>query len=88
MRPDARSVALLRGGLFLVMLATTVAAAPGCLRRKFDLCIEDPPHPDCPRDAGPDATADAPLTPDAAADAPADDASSTAADAFEPTDAP
>jgi hypothetical protein len=84
--------------LFVALAATALLIGPGCLRRKFDLCLEDPPHPDCPRDAGPDATtpdasadddsADAAIAPDGAADAPAEDAPSVASDAFETPDAP
>ncbi len=46
------------------LLTITIAlalgfAASGCLRQNFDLCDEDPPHPDCARiDAGPDAGLD------------------------------
>jgi hypothetical protein len=62
---------------FVVLAAIAAGIAPGCLRRKFDLCLEDPPHPDCPRDAGADggtAAGDA-SAPDApSADATADDA--------------
>ena len=56
--------------LFLVCLVlVAMAIGSGCLRRKFDLCLEDPPHPDCPHDAGPDASsqADAPAPSDAGA---------------------
>jgi hypothetical protein len=73
-----------RRALFLVLIATTVALGPGCLRRKFDLCLEDPPHPECPRDAGLDANADAPSAPDSAVDAPTEGA----LDAFVAPDAP
>ena len=65
-------------GLGLLVLA---AASAGCLRPKFDLCAEDPPHPDCPSDAGPDAAIDA-----ARVDAPSDEDAST--DAATPSDAP
>ncbi|MBN8613502.1 MAG: hypothetical protein J0L92_23105 [Deltaproteobacteria bacterium] len=63
-------------GLFVLAAAST-----GCLRPRFDLCAEDPPHPDCPSDAGPDAAIDA-----ARVDAPTDEDAST--DAPTPVDAP
>lgn len=58
-------------GLLLALLAALTTA--GCLRRRFNLCAEDPPHPDCPSDAGVDASSDA--------GGPADDAASAADDA-------
>jgi hypothetical protein len=76
--------------LLLLVLATCIfSVGPGCLRRRFDLCLEETPHPDCPRDAGPDV----PPAPDAAVDAPVDDAATVdaptaAADAFGAEDAP
>ncbi|GAB4199226.1 MAG: hypothetical protein OHK0013_09160 [Sandaracinaceae bacterium] len=74
-----------RATALLAILVTTSASA-GCLRRRYDLCAEVPPHPECPLDgavagdAAPDAgpiadapTSDAP-TSDAAPDAAALDA--------------
>lgn len=89
MRRDARPA---RGGLaralFLALVASVLVAGPGCLRRKFDLCLEDPPHPDCPRDAGADASADAAVVPDAPSDRSSDDAATGGPDAFVAADAP
>ncbi|MBX7196258.1 MAG: hypothetical protein K1X94_29650 [Sandaracinaceae bacterium] len=53
----------------VLVVALGSLALAGCLRPKFDLCAEDPPHPDCPHDAGPDAAVDAPAATDAASDA-------------------
>lgn len=86
MRLDARR--LFVRALFVALTASALLIGPGCLRRKFDLCLEDPPHPDCPRDAGPDASADAAIAPDGAADAPAEDAPAVVSDAFQTPDAP
>ncbi len=62
-----------RRALALVMLLVAIASM-GCLRRRFNLCAEDPPHPDCPRDAGPDADLDAPpVDAPLSSDAPLDD---------------
>ncbi len=42
--------------LLLLALLASSALASGCLRRRFDLCTETPPHPECPStDAGADA---------------------------------
>jgi len=52
--------------LLATLLLVSAALASGCLRRRFDLCAETPPHPECPsRDAGRDASEDAPQAPDA-----------------------
>lgn len=63
-------------------IALSAALASGCLRRRYDLCAESPPHPECPFDVGmPDAgSADA-----GPVDAPSVDAPSAAEDA--PNDA-
>jgi hypothetical protein len=83
MRALRRAVVL---GVFVL-----AAAAAGCLRPRFDLCAEDPPHPDCPFDAGPDAAidaarVDAPTDEDAPADAPTPIDAPSTADAPMPVD--
>ena len=75
--------------LFMILCG---ALASGCLRQRFDLCSQTPPHPQCLIDAGPadaaidansDATSDA-FTPDAFTP----DSFTPEADAFTPeTDA-
>ena len=68
----------------LLLLAITGALASGCLRSKFDLCLESPPDPQCGYlDAGfdgaeADAGSDAAGT-DAGSDAAGTDAGSDAA---------
>ncbi len=65
----------MRASIALLLLALALALATlasGCIRHEFDLCLEDPPHPDCvdggePTDAGSDAGVDAAT--DAAVDA-------------------
>lgn len=56
------------GRYLLSAVAIALAlAASGCLRQNFDLCAEDPPHPDCALldaaapDASDGATSDAAL---------------------------
>ena len=79
--------------LFMILCG---ALASGCLRQRFDLCSQTPPHPQCLIDAGPsdaaidansDATSDA-FTPDAfTPDTFTSDAFTPEADAFAPPDA-
>ena len=62
----------------LLLLAITGALASGCLRSKFDLCLESPPDPQCGYldagfdAAGTDAGSDAAQTDAGAADATTD----------------
>ncbi|MBX3268727.1 MAG: hypothetical protein KF729_00615 [Sandaracinaceae bacterium] len=39
----------------IVAVALGAALLAGCIRQSFDLCAEEPPHPDCALDAGDDA---------------------------------
>ena len=57
----------------LLVIASAITSA-GCLRARFDLCADTPPHPDCPRDAGPDAAIDAVTTDASTTDAASSDA--------------
>jgi hypothetical protein len=65
---------LARGALLAIALAATITS--GCLRRRFDLCAESPPHPECPFDSAVSADAGP-----ADADAAAGDAPSSGEDA-------
>ena len=47
----------------LLLLSVLATLSTGCLRQRFDLCAQNPPHPECLIDAG---------MGDAALDAPAD----------------
>lgn len=40
-----------------LLAAIAVALLGGCIRFEFDHCAEEPPHPECRADAGPDASA-------------------------------
>jgi len=52
----------------------------GCIRMDFDLCDDDPPHPEC-ADAGQDGGTDAGASSDSGSDAGADAGSDAGADA-------
>jgi len=76
----------------ILLLLLVGALASGCLRQRFDLCAQNPPHPECLLDAGPidaaiDANRDAAF--DAAVDAVivADAFTVPDEDAFAPPDA-
>ena len=70
----------------ILLLLLVGALASGCLRQRFDLCAQNPPHPECLLDAGPiDAAIDA--NRDAAFDAAVDAVAFTVPDAFIPQDA-
>lgn len=79
-----RAVRFARDAALLALVLVTLASA-GCLRRRFNLCTEEPPHPDCPHDAG--MATDASSSDAPADDAAADDAAVTA-DAAGSPDAP
>lgn len=83
--------------LFILLLG---ALASGCLRQRFDLCSQTPPHPECLIDSGPidaaidanrDAATDALTSPDAFTAEPdafaSPDAFTPEPDAFAPPDA-
>jgi hypothetical protein len=62
----------MRWAALSVVLAVLAAPSAGCLRRRYDLCAEIPPHPECPFDGA--VSADAALDAGVPDDAPPSDA--------------